>query len=353
MGHKPDLIVFPDDMPETNPEEPYGKKGPCVVFNNRHIIEGVTWRLGPIVDDCDTIERIWSKFGAAFNTIRFEMDITESPEKYIGIITRAHKMGVHLLPILKGVVHFPGEKWRLFPSAAAKFVTTLSERLEPAEYVNIAAFQIENELNHWLLHHREIPQLHKDEQQRLLIDTSIALREVESQLKQSLTPLVINYSFDTIFYRSFNWKKSYEDYFKPYATTICNHGSIDVVAVDWYPGTWTPGTPKDLVELVQQIGRDFKQKVMIAETGFSTGKQSEEKQLLYYRELREQLEKLEEPVFGICWYELFDGSKSPGLGLNPFSFIEDNFGLIHSQEGPFGSLKGSPKKAYTEIFSKK
>ena len=217
-------------------------------------IEGVTWRITPLLNETETIEKIWTIYSPPFNSIRFEIDITESPEKYLSFFQTAYKLNVHPLPILKGVIHFQGDKWHDFAENVGSFVERLSEGLEPAMYTNIVAFQLENELNHWLLHHREIPQLHKDEQQQLLIDTSLKIREIESNMNRGYTPLMVNYSFDTIFYRSFNWKKSYEDYFKPYMSKICNRGNIDVVAIDWYPGTWTPGKPEDLID---RRGRDI------------------------------------------------------------------------------------------------
>ncbi len=313
-------------------------------------IEGVTWRLSPIIDDRETIRKIWTKFGGPFNAIRFEVDVLDPPSRYQAMFSLARELDFYLVPMLKGVVHFHGDDWPRYVDQVGTFVKGLSDLLDYEEYKQIATFQIEHELNHWLLHHREIPHLHKDEQLNLLIETSLQIRSVERELERPLTPLMVNYSFDTIFYRSFDWRKSYEDYFKPYVTTVCRQGSIDVVGVDWYPQTWTPGSPHNLVELVKLIIEEFEQRVMIAETGYSTGKQSEQKQFNYYESLRAELETLEDHFFGICWYELFDGYRTPGLGLNPFSFIEDHFGLVKSQKGASGSMDSEPKMVYKKLF---
>ncbi|MEM3397409.1 MAG: hypothetical protein QXD64_08820, partial [Thermoplasmata archaeon] len=204
--------------------------------------------------------------------------------------------------------------------------------VDPDAYRRILVYQVDNEMNHeiysWVFgmlfrfgHH---PWWDRSWETTLLVGGSNAIREAETEMKVyqkigKTTLICINPSYDIIanggntvegISQGYDGLKQYLKY------VLDDTGSkVDLIGLDYYPGTWAATSESDLKEIVRLLCEDFglqsayKKKVVVTETGFSTHERSWTDQKNYYQTLTRLIKEYyhgagrSKGFCGVIWYE--------------------------------------------------
>jgi hypothetical protein len=327
---------------------------------------------------------MWDDYVAVTHTrvIRMDIDVMESVErdqsnqliitsegavaikKWTNLAIWAKENDAYLMPILGGVwdwcVYFSldtygwvpdpfCQKDELYIERSRFFVKGLAGSIlskDPEAYGRIIAYQVENEMNMDLSTSSfyspwpDMGGMHdfwtEDREIKLLGEGSKAIRDGENDanVPQDLqASIMMNFA-----YGWWIWTMGLGSPYLAYpfvalyiqrVLTEYPDNEIDVIGLDYYPMTWSIGTPVDLVLVVSLLAQHFSQDIIVAETGLSTHYVgAEDVQLAYYGLTTELLKDYyhnlggEADGFkGVMWYE-FDSDEEPPED------IETHFGIV-------------------------
>jgi PKD repeat protein len=264
----------------------------------------------------------------------------------------AKEQGLYLHIILGAVGGYDEGEIDAYESKVYKFVYALVTTLAPTDpdaYCRIQSYQVENEMNHYYWH----PDWSEQDELELLVRGSIAIRQAELDAFQNYnidlepTPLTINFSYDIEYATGNAYTKMVS-----YCGHVCDHGVVDIIGLDWYPGTWTTGSSANFPDVVRWLCDDFNAYVLVTETGMSTGKvgNDEQSQKDYYSDVTWRLLRYyyleggrENGFLGILWYQMFDDANDDTT--DPIMSIERNFGIIDTDGGSDGDGGNVHQKA--------
>ena len=221
-----------------------------------------------------------------FNTVRFAVDAT-SPEpaatRLANLCVWAKANNVYLLPILVGA-----ETGKPLPDTYAQnaadtvraFAKLIMSGDDKQLYMQILAFQLEDCANHAGLHDA----MPADAASKLLLDAASQLRKAEQDaLKDSgldVTPILVNASLDfelvkakamagaTLTDTAYNTAYSS---LKKFLSPIAASSDIDLICVEWFPGSISAGGADRIQGLLDGLKSDCPGKQLIFATGYSTG----------------------------------------------------------------------------------
>ena len=314
-----------------------------------------------------TMLSIWNQYLAplATNAIRFHINIYASQQvtgcdpsitRLISLCRFAQAQNIRLIPIFAGSGKFSSGKEREFGPKVEHFVGGFLDRLVQAGlshlYARIAAWQIEDEMNHFIRHAGWAENVYTE----MLIDAAQRVRRAERQqgAVQCADRMVI-FPADMMFFKAFlkrPWqyvpamlRQQRFDYTVPGdLTAFVACPDIEIIGVDMYPGLYAPlATVDTFLWLVRRLCAEYGaatrygKKILVAEAGCPTwpsSRRREERQLRFFQDL-------------LCSLTSFDrtgGRESGFLGLLWYCFNDQHikFMLWPPQEWRFGVVKTVP-----------
>ena len=229
---------------------------------------------------------------------------------------------------VKVVVVLAGATDAGYANNAAGIVTALVNALKNAQaadaYLEIAAYQLDDEINH--------PGVHGQVPANITQQVMRAAQAIRSAERQSLegsgmepTPLIASVSFDYELIQAkaiagvpFNdaaYQRAYAS-LTQFLQPLAQSPDIDLLSVSWFPGTVSSGTVENPPTLVRSLSTAFPGKQIVFVTGFSTAFHSAEEQKNYYTLSFANLGDLrassagESPFVGVIFREALNG-KTP------------------------------------------
>lgn len=241
-----------------------------------------------------SFQQVWEGLKpAGFNFVRIGFDVYDLPasvDRGANACLWAQRNNVKLLLALRSSK--PGD----YASAAAAFVKALADAMKAdaykATYAQISAYELEPDLNNPYLLNQVSSQAKAGD---LLLATAQQVRTTETQELQGsgtdATPILVQASFDyeLISARAIAginltddaYKSAYSSlvtFLKPLAASP----NIDLIAVDWLPGTISAGGVDKPPVLMRSLASDLTGKQFLFSTGFSTAFHSADEQKQYY-----------------------------------------------------------------------
>ena len=244
-----------------------------------------------------SFQQVWDTLkpgGFNFLLVGFDVyDLPASANRAANVCNWAQHSNVKLLLVLRGANNGGTSD---YASSAAAFVKTLAGALRQdaykASYAQIAAYELEPDLNNPSVLKQVSVQA---KAQELLLQTAQKVRTAETEALQGsgidATPLIVRASFDyelvsaraiagtTLANDAYN--KAYSSliqWLKPLAASP----NIDLISVDWFPGTISAGGVDKPPALLRSLAADIPGKQMLFTTGFSTAFHSTDEQKQYY-----------------------------------------------------------------------
>jgi hypothetical protein len=276
-------------------------------------------------------QQIWDNLKpTGFNSIRFPVDVRKpaaSANRVANLCMWSKNNGLHVIPILVGSDkgQAPGDD---FAANVAAFATALSATLRGAPtpslaaYSQVLAFQIERQMNHTGLH----GPMSIDSAQQRVLQAAAALRKAEQgALKDtglSVTPILVNASFDheLIKARAIAGATFADDAYghaygalRQFLLPIASSSDVDLIGVDWFPGSISAGGVDKLPAFVKSLTDDLSGKQLVVATGFSTAFRSADEQKKFYSLAFANLadyrvsQGVDSPFLGVFFHEALNG----------------------------------------------
>ncbi|HEV2666453.1 MAG TPA: hypothetical protein VG324_16160, partial [Blastocatellia bacterium] len=279
-------------------------------------------------------QKVWDALTpSGFNAIRFPIDARDAQgaaNRVANLCLWAQKNNTRLVPILVGAERGrqPGGD---FSANVSAFVNALLANLRGADgqgvqaYTQILFYQLENGMNHAGWHGAMAPQ----SSQLRILQAASALRRAEQEwLKETglnATPLIVNASFDyemikaralagaTLDDRAYS--QAYES-LKQFLVEISASADIDVIGVEWFPGSVSAGGMDKVPALLRSLRADLGGKQIIFATGCSSAFRSPEEQKKFYALAFTTLadyrasEGVDSPFIGVFFHEALNGKDS-------------------------------------------
>ena len=281
-------------------------------------------------DAVASVQKLWDRYmkEAGFNVIQFPVDVRELGDKGAGRLAKlcawAKANDVRLAPLLIGAAAgdpLPGDYPDRVGSFAAKTIELTGKGGDAQAYSQIMFYQLGGPLNHPANHGpmeasqaaellgKTIEKLHAAEQ-AALAGTSL-----------QATPVLASASFDYELIRfgaivnvpltDESYQQAYES-LRGYLTAVLGTAAIDVVGLEWFPGSVSSDAADKVPDLVTRLQGDFPGKLLLIATGYSTATGSESDQSRYYTQTFNNLSDLranqgvESSFAGILWRTAMD-----------------------------------------------
>ena len=311
---------------------PVSATGLLPIFGVGLELDGLPSNASPD-DAVASVQRLWDKYlkAAGFNVIQFPVDVKELGDRGAGRLAKlcawAKANDVRLAPLLIGAAPgeaLPGDFPDRVGAFAAKTVELVGKTGDAQSYSQIMFYQLERPLNHPASHgpmeaaqageimRATVEKLHASEQ-AALAGTSL-----------QATPVLASASFDYELIRfgaivnvaltDESYQQAYES-LRGYLSTILGAAAVDVVALEWFPGSVSANAVDRFPDLVSRLQGDFPGKLFLIGTGYSTAAGTESDQSQYYTQTFNNLSDLranqgvESSFAGILWRTAMDRSK--------------------------------------------
>lgn len=329
--------------------QPFAFQGFTWHFDNRWVSPDM---IGPPVHD--TMTRIWEDYVRPTNTNVLRLFIIlrkyalqptndtkrnrneELVARLVNLCRFAESVDIYLVPVLIGVRHYKEGVEFVFSEKVYAFAYAFTTRLREMSALHlrerILFFQIENEMNNSVRHRG----WSNDALVKLTCNSCAGLKKAEHDAGAKIpSQAMVNFGFDAMPFRDQflikpRWwipstvKRLFYDTFNlSFFDAFATHESVDVIGVDFFPGTWSPlTTTQTLLELTDAICSRYgtltpcQKRVVIAETGFTDllfPQRREPGQLRYYSKVLELMTEYywhgggkDKGFIGLIWYCLFD-----------------------------------------------
>jgi len=280
-----------------------------------------------------SIQKLFDKYlkAAGFNVIQFPVEVKELGDKGAGRLAKlcvwAKANNVRLAPILIGSAPgeaLPGDFPDRVGSFAAKTIELTGKAGDAQAYSQIMLYQLERPLNHPASHgpmeaaqaaeilKATVEKLHASEQ------TALAGSSLQA------TPVLVSASFDYELIRfgaivnvaltDESYQQAYES-LRGYLSAVLGAAAVDVVSLEWFPGSVSADAVDRFPDLVSKLQGDFPGKLLLIGTGYSTAAGTEQDQSRYYTQTFNNLSDLrtnqgvESSFAGILWRTAMDRAK--------------------------------------------
>ena len=292
----------------------------------------------------ESVQALWSSHleGAGFNVVQIAVDVGELGDKGAGRLAAlcrwAESRNVRLAPTLIGAP--PGRPLPDdFPDRAAAFAAKVIENVgrdgEPTAYAQIMFYQLERPLNHPVHHGPMEPSAAADLLARTLDKLRAAEQAALAGTSLQATPVLVPASFDyelIVHGGIVNVELTDEMFEEAYASlhdyviAVTNAAPVDVVALEWYPGSVSSGAVDRFPDAVERLQTDLPGKIVLVGTGFSTASGGEEDQSRFYTQTFNNLcdvrtnQGVESSFAGILWRTAMDrrdGAPAPPSSETP------------------------------------
>jgi hypothetical protein len=310
-------------------ESPVSATGLLPIFGIRVDFDGLSEKSKP-EDAVAAVQKVWDSRlkNAGFNVIQVPVDVRELGDKGAGRLAKlcvwAKANNVRIAPMLLGAPAgepLPSDYPDRVGAFATKTIELIGKAGDPSVYAQIMLYQIERPLNH-AGHHGPmdapkaaeliagaITKLHGAEQ------TALAGSSLQA------TPVLVGVSFDYELIRVggiANVQITDESYGQAYATAqdyleaIMASAPVDVIGLEWYPGSLSADGVDRFPDLVGKLQTDFPGKLLLVSTGYSTAAGGEADQSKYYTQTFTNLTDLrtnqgvESSFAGILWRTAMD-----------------------------------------------
>ncbi len=317
--------------PAATSSSPVSATGLLPIFGVGVDMEGLPSNASPD-DAVSSVQKLWDKYlkAAGFNVIQFPIEVKELGDAGAGRLAKlclwAKANDVRLAPLLVGAPQgeaLPAEYPDRVGAFAAKTIELLGKAGAPA-YSQIMLYQLERPLNHPASHgpmepakaaeilHATVEKLHAAEQ------TALAGTSLQA------TPVLVSASFDYELIRfgaivnvpltDESYQQAYES-LRNYLSDVLGAATIDVVSLEWFPGSVSTSAVDRFPDLVAKLQSDFPGKLLLIGTGYSTASGTEKDQSQYYTQTFNNLSDLranqgvESSFAGILWRTAMDHSK--------------------------------------------
>jgi len=243
-----------------------------------------------------TFQQIWSALQAGgYNVLRIPVDVrdtTASANRAANLCVWAKSNNVQLIFAMTGAdpgKPIPAE----FPTKASDFVKALVALIRAnngqylGNYSQIMALQIEHEANHPGKHGG----MKEADAQKLLLAAAHSVRSAETDALNgsglSATPLTTSVSFDFDLVSAgaiaggtltdTAYSQAYQA-LKQFLTGLASSADLDLLVVDWYPGSVGGGGVEKVPEFLKSLLADVPGKQLVLGTGYSTAFRSPDEQ---------------------------------------------------------------------------
>ena len=284
-------------------------------------------------DAVASVQKLWDKYlkSAGFNVIQFPVEVKELGDQGAGRLAKlcvwAKANDVRLAPLLVGAPAgeaLPGDYPDRVGAFAAKTIELVGKAGDRQAYSQIMLYQLERPMNHPASHgpleaakaaeilRATVEKLHASEQ------TALAGTSLQA------TPVLASASFDYELIRfgaivnvrltDESYQQAYES-LRSYLSAILGSAAIDVVSLEWFPGSVSANAVDRFPDLVAKLQGDFPGKLLLIGTGYSTAAGTEKDQSQYYTQAFNNLSDLranqgvESSFAGILWRTAMDRSK--------------------------------------------
>ncbi len=278
----------------------------------------------------DSFQQVWDALKpSGFNVVRFRVDVrdAQAANRVANLCVWAKSNSVKLVPVLIGAER--GQRLGVdFPLNVSMFVKKLLAALRSGDgssreaYAQILAYQIEDAVNHVGWHGGMPSQI----AHLRLLQAASALRKAEQEgIKDTglnATPLMVNASFDYELIKAKAiagatlsddaYAQAYES-LKGFLVELAASPDVDVMGVDWFPGSMSAGSVEKFPALLKSLMTDAAGKQIALATGFSTGFHSAEEQKQFYALAFANLADfranagVDSPFIGVIFHEATNG----------------------------------------------
>jgi len=284
-------------------------------------------------DAVASVQKLYDKYlkAAGFNVIQFPVEVKELGDKGAGRLAKlcvwAKANNVRLAPILIGATQgeaLPGDFPDRVGSFAAKTVELTGKAGDAQAYSQIMLYQLERPLNHPASHGpieaAKAAEILKATVEKLHASEQTALAGTSLQA----TPVLVGASFDYELIRfgaivnvaltDESYQQAYES-LRGYLSAVLGTAAVDVVSLEWFPGSVSADAVDRFPDLVSKLQGDFPGKLLLIGTGYSTAAGSEQDQSKYYTQTFNNLSDLrtnqgvESSFAGILWRTAMDRPK--------------------------------------------
>lgn len=216
-------------------------------------------------------QQVWDKLKpSGFSSIRFEIDTTEpeaAAKRLANLCVWSRNTGVRLIPVLTSSADSGTDKFSAFSKALVSELQS-NDGQYLHDYSQILAFQVGSRANIG----------EKD-----AVSLAAALRKAELEALHHLelyaTPIMIEASFDYELAKAgamagvdltdTAFDEAYGN-LKQFISTVAASSDVDLLAVEWLPGSVGAGTVDKLPMLLDKLKADLNGKQMLMVSGFST-----------------------------------------------------------------------------------
>jgi len=284
-----------------------------------------------------SMQKLWDQYlkNAGFNVVQFPVDVHELGDKGAGRLAKlcawAKTNNVRLAPILSGAPvgsPLPDD----YPDKAGAFVAKTVELVGKSDaqaYAQIMLYQIERSLNHPASHGpadaSKMATLIQQTVEKVRSSEQAALTGTQLQA----TPVLASASFDYELIRvgaiahvaitDDAYRQAYAS-MHDYLGAVLASAPVDVVQIEWFPGSFSSEAVDRLPDLITKLQTDFPGKLLIMGTGYSSAPGVEGEQSGYYTKAFQNLSDLrtnqgvESSFAGILWRNAVD---QPGSAPSP------------------------------------
>ena len=277
-----------------------------------------------------SLQKLWDQYlkAAGFNVIQIPVDVRDLGDRGAGRLAKlcvwAKSKNVRLAPILIGAPlgqPIPEDYADKVGAFAAKTIELVGKEGDPQAYAQIMLYQIERSLNHPGSHGPMDPAKAAAmigkviEKLRAAEQTGLAGSSLQA------TPVLASASFDCELIRFgaiAHVPITDEAYTQAYASlhgylgAVLGADPVDVIEVEWFPGSYSSEGVERMPDLVSKLQADFPGKLIIVGTGYSTAAGAEADQSRYYTQAFNNLSDLrtnqgvESSLAGILWRTALD-----------------------------------------------
>ncbi|HXF59249.1 MAG TPA: hypothetical protein VN539_05455, partial [Candidatus Saccharimonadales bacterium] len=311
---------------------PVSATGLLPIFGVGLEFDGLSSNASPD-DVVASVQKLWDSYlkAAGFNVIQFPVEAKELGDKGAGrlaklcVWAKAHE--VRLAPILIGSPAgeaLPSDYPDRVGAFAAKTIELAGKAGDAQAYSQIMLYQLERPLNHPASHGAmeaaKAAQILKAAVEKLHAAEQTALAGASLQA----TPVLVSASFDYELIRfgaivnvpltDESYQQAYES-LRGYLGEVLGAAPVDVVSLEWFPGSVSADAGDKFPDLVTKLQADFPGKLLIIGTGYSTAAGTEGDQSKYYTNTFNNLSDLrtnqgvESSFAGILWRTAMDRTK--------------------------------------------
>ncbi|HYR53105.1 MAG TPA: CARDB domain-containing protein [Candidatus Dormibacteraeota bacterium] len=316
----------------TESASPVSATGLLPIFGVGLDLDGLSSSASPD-DAVASVQKLYDKYlkAAGFNVIQFPVEVKELGDKGAGRLAKlcvwAKANNVRLAPILIGATQgeaLPGDFPDRVGSFAAKTVELTGKAGDAQAYSQIMLYQLERPLNHPATHGpieaAKAAEILKATVEKLHASEQTALAGTSLQA----TPVLVSASFDYELIRfgaivnvaltDESYQQAYES-LRGYLGAVLGSAAVDVVSLEWFPGSVSADAVDRFPDLVSKLQADFPGKLLLIGTGYSTAAGTEQDQSKYYTQTFNNLSDLrtnqgvESSFAGILWRTAMDRAK--------------------------------------------